>query len=244
MNNTLKNIWCDFVLNEGLMPAPIVRIIKNNASENTRSDDDYLNIAEILYLREGYNKRETAIQAAISQIAPSAFVGDFELNVWLEKMSNILKMICMGFSAIGEGVDMEDMVIGAMSSFIKSCPLVNDNNKSKYVNLLNPKSRFAVSSPRVSGSLYSKKGRKDAFESYLIEQEYKPATVNVYKSAINIIGDMCGCNLWDCENVEDLEVIYQDKIQPDFKKFDEEDRRRNRALSNGWKRYLEFCGKN
>lgn len=234
-NNWLSASWCRFVLNEGILPSMIARQIKNNDKDK----QDTKLLASVLIKRENFND---ALHPEIASMARASFHNDPELIAWLSKTDSLLSVIINFADLQSDGqIYMEDLLDGAYSSFIKSCPLVSEEIKNEY---LHPGEQIRVMArTRAKNSSYIRKDdhpKKQEFMAYLLDNGYSQNTCNSYKSAINTASSMFFNNseLW---NVDDATAVQKmlDEHSHD-PEFIDKDRKTNKALSNGLRRYIEF----
>lgn len=234
-NSGLSASWCRFVLNEGILPSMIARQIKND--DKDRQDAKLL--ASILIKRENFND---TLHFEIVSMARTSFRNDPELTAWLSKTDSLLSVIInFADSQNNDQIYMGDLLDGAYSSFIKSCPLVSEEIKNEY---LHPGEQVRVMArTRAKNSSYIRKDdhpKKQEFMAYLLDNGYSQNTCNSYKSAINTASSMFFNNseLW---NVDDATAVQKmlDEHSHD-PEFIDKDRKTNKALSNGLRRYIEF----
>ena len=86
MSDNLSNLWCKFILSEGVMPASLSRIIKKNNENQTNTKL----LAQLLQKRESFSD---PLYPELSEVAKRAFLNDDELNNWLVSMDGILDII-------------------------------------------------------------------------------------------------------------------------------------------------------
>ena len=230
----LSSNWCRFVLNEGVMPASLARLIKHDETnlKNTKL------LAQILQQRESFTNNE---YIEITNIAKTAFLNDNELINWLISMDSILTIIITFADADN---NTKDILNGALTSFIKSCPLVSEQVKNSYISL--PFSSVSLNSPaqKYSSRNYSKSvldAKKEDFVEYLDKfapKHYSTSTASSYKTSVNLGLIYAGRNLWEIDNPQELKSILDElNTRDDFK---EKNKNTNNSLSNGLWRYLEF----
>jgi len=241
MSYILNNSWRKFVLNEGIMPAPLVRLIKN--------DDEIFNnaklLAQILKMRESFN--DTA-HPELSELAQKTFLNDEEINNWLASMDSILDII-INF-ADGDSAT-NDVLKGAFISFIKSCPLVSEKNKNTYIET--PAIHLSSSSYRKkSGNQTPAQAKRDSFMEYLdihAPKHYSGGTRFCYKTAVNLTSGLIKKDLWDIDDPQEMQevlnrLIYNEAQTPEEKelqqKFEDKDKATKRSVSCGLQRYYEF----
>lgn len=218
-------LWCQFVLNEGIMPAPIVRVLKS--SYQKKRLEDWKKLASILLDQRGLALDSDA-DSDIMAVAKEAFKGDLALTNWLDHMKHVLSVIVSG-----DADSFPDMIEGALISFIKACPFVSDEQKQKYL--------LPVGMPRpVARRKSSKYNDEQAqqFEQFLLQHGYSYGTACSYKSAISYIAK-CWCSeLWEVTDLEDIQKI-KDYLNHN-QEYQDADRYKHAALSNGFARYCEF----
>ena len=238
----LADNWCRFVLNEGIMPASLVRFFKQ--SDTTRANTKLL--AQILKTRENFSD---SLYPELTALAKRSFLSDEELNNWLSSMDSILTIIIT--FADGDN-NTQDILNGALTSFIKSCPLVADDIKNPYMNTPIPSTtvtRQARTYRRANYDNPTLAAKKDAFINYLMNKGYSAPTCNSYKTSVNLGKDYAEKDLWEIENPKEIkDILY--KLMDGVPTTEEERKLRkafegknldtHNALSNGLKRYYEF----
>lgn len=234
-NSGLGASWCRFVLNEGILPSMIARQIKNN---DKKKQDTKL-LASVLIKRENFND---ALHPEIASMARTSFRNDPELIAWLSKTDSLLNVIINFADSQNDAqIYMGDLLDGAYSSFIKSCPLVSEEIKNEYLHLDEPVQ--VITRARAKNSSYVRKDdhpKKREFIVYLLDNEYSENTCNSYKSAINTASTMFNANLWEIDDAATVQKMFNEYAgNPEFI---EKDGRTNKALSNGLRRYIEFLG--
>lgn len=224
----INEIWNNFVLNEGIMPTSIARKIKNDASLAQNSSL----IASVLKKREIFND---PAYPEIMSLCRTAFQNDRELTTWLYETDDVLSII-LNFHGKPE---MEDLLQGAYSSFIKSCPLVSDDIKSRY---LFPKTSMSdiLNTRDYSSRKKNLNPKIEHFKAYLEKKLLLSfSTINSYKNAVGNLGSkLFGKDLWSIDGaleVQNLFAKYQNTKE--FKKLEENT---HKGFSNGLKRYIEF----
>lgn len=233
-NNGLSASWCRFVLNEGILPSMIARQIKNNDKDK----QDTKLLASILIKRENFND---TLHSEIVSMARTSFRNDPELTAWLSKTDSLLSVIInFADSQNNDQIYMGDLLDGAYSSFIKSCPLVSEEIKNEY---LHPGEQIRViTRTRAKNSSYIRKDdhpKKQEFMAYLLDNGYSQNTCNSYKSSINTASSMFfNINLWEIDDATTMQKMYDEYTgDPEFI---ERDNYVHKALSNGLKQYIEF----
>jgi len=191
--------WCDFVLEEGVMPNSIARLLKANRDNFVQNESLYRYIALILLLRERFSTESQCAKFRDFSVFKNAFLSDVELVDWLKKIEPLLQLIVQ--ASVPE---MSDAVVGSFKSFIKSCPLVLNENKEKYL------SKFFSQDSSVLIKTRARRCNSEMqlkFESYL-EQKYTKGTVSGYRSAITTIGtQFLQIDLWNVTSSEEMEKI-------------------------------------
>lgn len=233
-------LWQKFVLNEGIMPAPLVRLIKGN--EQNMQDTNLL--ASVLKMRENYANPE---HPDIEDLSKTAFLNDEPLYTWLASVDNILNIL-IDFSKVKQNAD--DILNGACTSFIKSCPLVNQQIKDSYLN-----APGTMIPPEDKGiKLVNKEdfitGLKKTFYEKYLKNKYSTATVNSYKSAINLGCKIFKKNLWVINNPTTIQNLITKASSKDPAPTTEEEELRklfrqknsdtHNALYNAMKNYQKF----
>lgn len=229
---TLDKAWCNFVLNEGVMPASIVRRIKNDSDI---SQDNCL-LASIL------NKRDTFSDAGhpdLVTLTKTAFNNDQELTSWLAEMDNLLNII-VSFS---NQKSMKDLLDGAYSSFIKACPWISNDIKNKYLQAKEPTSYSEIARAKndLETLVYKKTMSNPKIRDFMIflQKSYSPNTCNSYKTAVGNWGsDILGKDLWKIDDPDEMQDLYNLYMKTDA--FVTKDINTRKTLSNGLKRYIEF----
>lgn len=219
--------WCDFVLNEGIMPTNLVRELKNFNENGTKL---CVLIADILSNQEIAEEPRLRISSKKTSVS-EAFNSDPELVKWLNSVTELLYVIK---TFVGKGDAFSGMVDEACLSFIKVCPLVSDERKL-----------FYLGADSITDLPVLTDDQKQAFRNYLKECGYSFNTINSYISAVNIIGklDNVGLDLWSIKNSEQIKQLYNEleanteHLYDEYKRKDAEGRK---TLSNALKRYMEF----
>lgn len=231
-NSGLSASWCRFVLNEGIIPSMIVRQIKND--DKNRQDAKLL--ASVLIKRENFND---TLHPEIVSMARTSFRNDPELTDWLSKTDSLLSVIInFADSQNNDQIYMGDLLDGAYSSFIKSCPLVSEEIKNEY---LHPGEQVRVMTrTRAKNSSYIRKDdhpKKREFIAYLRDNGFSENTCNSYKSAINTVSSFFNTNLWEIDDAATMQKMYDEYTgDPEFI---ERDNYVHKALSNGLKQYIK-----
>ncbi len=234
MKNTYLKIWSDFVVNEGILPAPIIRKLGNFDNSPTL-------IAKILIERENFKTKSSELED-IQNAAQTAFLGDTEMVDWLKEVTPLLQILEIDYNNIGHNLNLIDAVNGACLSFIKSCYLLPDKVLNNYINQIETKESKATTAPFD----YAKEAaQKEKYSEFLAAKGYSANTINSYRSAINNIGALpsVSTNIWAIQtslDINDLvsELEYnKNHAHDDYK---EKDIKSNKTLSNALKRYCEF----
>ena len=232
-NNGLSASWCRFVLNEGILPSMIARQIKNNDKDK----QDTKLLASVLIKRENFND---ALHPEIASMARASFRNDPELIAWLSKTDSLLSVIINFADSQSDGqIYMEDLLDGAYSSFIKSCPLVSEEIKNEYLH--SDEQVWVMPRARARNSSYARKDdhpKKREFVVYLRDNEYSENTCNSYKSAINTVSSFFDTNLWEIDDAATMQKMFNEYVGNP--RFTEKDKDVHKALSNGLKQYIEF----
>lgn len=233
MSDNLSSLWCKFVLNEGIMPAPLARIIKSiTNSNNTKL------LALLLQKRESFSDSH---YHELTEMAKWAFLNDSELNNWLVSIDNILSTIII-FS--DSDSNTKDILTGAFTSFIKSCPLVSENIKNSYTGLSTVFNTTRPDFHKYSSRNYTKSAstfKKDTFIEYLDKyapKHYSKSTARSYTTSVNLGINFVGRDLWEIDDPQELKKILDNlNLRDDFQKKNADT---HNSLSNGLWRYLEF----
>lgn len=239
------DVWCNFVLSEGIMPAPIVRKLKNPTDNGELREKDYRKIAAILMENRRFRSAE---DADIARLAATAFGADAEIVDWLEKTKSLLAII-KDYAPAQENsmIDMSDIAHGAMSSFVKSCPYATAECRQNYVQQISgPRQPLATQGLRI-GYGPTQESVKDAFVEYLRQRGYGDTTAASYKSSINTIGKLCeeagielagGKGIWAVQNPSEIAKV-QNILRNDYN-FSKKVKSGHTMLSNGLNRFYEF----
>ena len=226
--NNIKESWCNFVLNEGIMPAGLVRKLK----ESQKNNDELCSIiADILINRENSNF-DTLYNFPEKNSIRAAFNTDMELLKWLDSVTDLLFVIK---TFANKGANFANMVNEACVSFIKICPLVADERKNLYID--------APSAPTPIINLGS--DPKQAFKNYLERCGYSFNTINSYISSINMVGKL-SCiqrDLWSIIDGDEMNLLFHNlETNPDhhYDEFKQKDFDNKKIPSNALKRYIEF----
>ncbi len=234
MSDNLSNLWCKFILSEGVMPASLSRIIKKNNENPTNTKL----LAQLLQKRESFSD---PLYPELSEVAKRAFLNDDELNNWLVSMDSILDII-IAFSDSDKNT--QDILTGAFMSFIKSCPLVSESVKNSYTG---QSTIFNATRPvfhKYSSKNYTKSAtnlKKDNFIEYLDKyapKHYSKSTARSYTTSVNLGINFVGKDLWEIDDPQELKNILDDlNMRDDFQKKNADT---HNGLGNGLWRYLEF----
>ncbi len=221
----IQKKWCDFILNEGIMPTVLIRDFKNcQINPNNLCSL----IANVLYFKEQVNLDFLNDK----NIIKAAFLADPDLTNWLNSVSDLLYTI---YTFASKESAFTNILNEACLSFIKLCPLVSDDRKQLY--LANKSSLIpfhnAISDP------------KSDFKNYLIECGYSFNSANSYISAINKISKLTNIerNLWDISDADEMKRFLLDLEANTANLYDEyklQNIKSGKILSNALKRYIEF----
>lgn len=211
-----KKAFCDFVLNEGIMPSVLTRIIRSNIMIS--DDSEY--IAQILEKRCDFNptnphltdETKKSIQDYLNK---NVFEMDEALMDWLKKVSLLLQLIMQ--PEIYPGIAIPNAQKDwAISTLIKSCPLVSENIKDEYLSdceqkdkrdaakerhnmLLTPEQKESMLQRDLKikeqfGEHFFKRTR---FISFVVSHDRKTkVTAMAYRSALNTIENKYNINVW------------------------------------------------
>ena len=219
--------WCNFVLNEGIIPSIIVRKLKSVSLDDKNL---CIVIADVL------NKRENAdIAASIvpeKEMVKLSFKADPELTTWLDTMRELLDII-KNYS--DKGGLLSNIVDEACLSFIKACTLVSDDRRQLYIG--------AKTVPYFSTS--TNPDIKQAFREYLEQNQYSHNTINSYISGINKVGKLTNIqrNLWEISDTNEMRHLianWENNTNHLYNDYKEQDLLSRKTLSNAVKRYAEF----
>lgn len=232
VNIVLSDSWCQFVLNEGIMPSAIARRIKHD--ENDRQNPKF--IASILLQRKNFSD---TTHSEIASLARTSFLNDPELTNWLAKTDTLLNVIIQFSDQQGVNqVNATDLLNGAYTSFIKSCPLVAEETKNKYQKTTE-KNTTRVSQKRSLFFRRENDAKKQAFTDYLIKKMYRLNTCNAYKSAVSNWGStILKTNLWDIDDPLEMKRKFDEYCETP--EFIDKDYSTHKTLSNGLLKYIEF----
>ncbi|MBQ8630950.1 MAG: hypothetical protein IJ479_04435 [Alphaproteobacteria bacterium] len=254
----IANIWCEFVVNEGIMPQEISRQLKD-----TDCDKDYRRIAKILYYNKNYSagaqdyatlfkdekvldwltkwtKRDTSKNKEFNNYSIK------NINGLIESLGN---MTCHGSSIVNEAL------AAIMVCFIQLCPdnIVAPEIRKEYLKRLetemNRKDLAAapVNSKKDISSLRSARQndkpaaeRKKAYKEFLRQIGHTPNVANSYASGINTtVNEYAGANLWEISDVEQI-----DKIMEELKSnsaYQEANDSKNGSPAAALVKYREYC---
>ena len=224
----IKENWCYFVLNEGIMPASLVRKLKESQKNN---DELCPIIADILINRENCNF-DTLYNFPEKAAVRAAFNTDMELLRWLDSVTDLLSVIK---TFANKDATFANMVNEACVSFIKICPLVADERKNLYIDAP------SVPVPIINSS----SDPKQAFKNYLERCGYSFNTINSYISSINMIGKL-PCiqrDLWSIIDADEMSSLFHNlDTNPNhqYDEFKQKDFDNKKIPSNALKRYIEF----
>lgn len=233
----LRNLWCRFVLSEGIIPASLARNLKKD--ENQTQDVKLL--AQILQNREMFSKPS---YTELNELVSKAFQNDDELCNWLKKIEKIITVI-INFADADENTI--SILNGAFMSFVKSCPLVSEQVKTSYLTVFNADS-FSPPVKIVNKRDFISAIKQNAFVEYLKEKCNSMATVNSYKSAVNVTSKIIGKNIWLISDYVELQQLIDSltieqsnetqenkKLRLDFGK-----KNHHNALSGGLLKYKDY----
>lgn len=229
-----SNLWCKFVLDEGIMPASLARLIKRNG----RLSSNPGLLAKLLKTRESFSD---ANYPELAELAKRAFLNDEELNAWLISMDSILDII-IAFS--DSDANTQDILNGAFMSFIKSCPLVSEQIKEPYAHtsfISNPAPQIFH---KYSSKNYNKSAtniKKDDFIKYLDKyapKHYSKSTARSYTTSVNLGTVFAGRDLWEIDDPQELKQILDGLNRRND--FQTKNTDTHNSLGNGLWRYLEF----
>lgn len=222
--NKIRKKWCDFVLNEGLMPTMAARFIKNNSADD---ENLYILVADILI-----NKENADIDNFPQAVTAASFKADTQLFEWLDSIKELLDVI----KAYADKGDLFTAIVDeACISFIKLCPLLADEIKQKYLE----------SAQKASQSFSLKSDIRQNFRAYLTDRNYSANTINSYISGINVVGSLANiqCNLWDITDPNEMKhLVARLEANTDhlYDEYKERDLLSRKTFSNALKRYVEF----
>ena len=146
----------------------------------------------------------------------------------------------------------KDILDGAFTSFIKSCPLVSESVKESYIKVSIPSAPVVVQTRKYRRDCNDNPliaAKKKAFGEYLESHEFSSSTANSYRTSVNLGEDFVGKDLWEIDDPEEMneilnKFVYGKSLTEEDKAlkkdFDDKNDNTHNALSNGLKRYLEF----
>ena len=224
MTKTTEN-WCNFILNEGIMPSLIARKLKYFPTDH---NDLCIVIADILCNRENAHVDSNLVPN--KEIVKSAFNADPELANWLGAMQELLEIIK---TYANKDKIFSNIVDEACLSFIKACPLVSDGRKQFYIG--SKPSSFSSANSDI----------KQLFREYLEKSQYSYNTINSYISGINKVGKLSNIqrNLWDIRDADEMRHLvahWENNTDHLYDAYKEQDLLSRKTLSNAVKRYAEF----
>ena len=234
--------WCRFVLNEGIIPASLARFFKQNDANRVNAKL----LAQILKARESFSN---VLYPELTALTKRAFLSDEELCNWLASVDSILTIII----SFAEGDNnTKDILDGAFTSFIKSCPLVSESVKESYIKVSIPSAPVVVQTRKYRRDCNDNPliaAKKKAFGEYLESHEFSSSTANSYRTSVNLGEDFVGKDLWEIDDPEEMneilnKFVYGKSLTEEDKAlkkdFDDKNDNTHNALSNGLKRYYEF----
>lgn len=224
----LTEKWCKFVLNEGIMPASLARLLKQS-SENQNNPKL---LAQILKERDNFNNPN---YQEISALAKKAFSVDHELNSWLNSVDGILNCI-INFAK--EESHTKEILNVAFGVFIKSCSLVSEQQKNLYLDTPKPDGFAVFSTKAYHRHSNPKNPKKKDFMDYLQNQHYCLSTRYCYGSAIDTCSTIILENLWLIDTPAKMKQIFDQISQKEV--FLNLNTARHNALSSALLRYIEF----
>lgn len=219
--------WCNFVLNEGVMPSVLARKLKDFPADN---NDLCIVIADILNNREIANVDSLFIPD--KEIIKSAFMADPELMNWLETMRELLDIIK---TYANKDKIFSNIADEACLSFIKACPLLSDDRKQLYLDSKPNSFSYSLTNPDI----------KQTFREYLEKNQYSYNTINSYISGINKVGKLSNIqrNLWEIRDADEMRHLvahWENNTDHLYNEYKEQDALSRKTLSNAVKRYAEF----
>lgn len=222
--------WCNFVLNEGIMPSIITRKLRNLTVSNTNL---CILIADILNSRGSLNTGYPHILPT-GEVIKASFEMDQELFCWLESMKDLLDIIK---NYANKSDVFANIVDEACLSFINVCPLVSDDRKQIY--------REKKEKTETYNFLPTNFDIKQAFREYLEKNQYSYNTINSYISGINKVGKLANIqrNLWEITNAAEMSHLiahWENNTNHLYDDYKEQDMLSRKTLSNAVKRYAEF----
>lgn len=220
--------WCNFILNEGIMPSIIARKLKDISSDNKNL---CIIIADILNNRENTNIANSRF-IPDKAIIKSSFNTDKELTCWLDNMRDLLEIIK---TYANKDDIFANIVDEACISFIKACTLVSDDRKQLYIGKKTDSHH----------SLATNTDIRQAFREYLQNNQYSHNTINSYISGINKVGKLNNIqrNLWEINDAAEMRHLianWDNNTNHLYDDYKEQDLLSRKTLSNAVKRFAEF----
>ncbi len=227
--NKIRENWCNFILNEGIIPANLTRKLKDYS--NTQNTFCVL-LADLLKNQENADLNKYSLLPE-KEIIKKSFKTDTELMNWLKSVKELLSVIQ---TYADKEAPFTEIVDEACRSFIKVCNLVSDDVKQRYLDTSDNKYLY---SPKEGTDI------KQEFKIYLNAQNYSPNTINSYTSAINQISTLPNIeyDLWEIADSDEMtRLINLLNANPDnlYDSFKEKDSLSRNIFSNSLKRYAEF----
>ena len=218
----LNDRWCEFVLNEGIMPSSLVRLLKSD--EANRHDAALL--ARILQERESFDNPK---YPEISKNAKTAFLYDEEATKWLN--GEIVKCVLNIIANADSNKDPE-LLTDSFSTFINICTLVKDEYKKKYLlpkNYDKNKKKYILpenykkileqgicqkimkNKPWKYNMLAPSSKKEEEFTEFLRHRtKCKESTIKIYRSIINKLNrELDFYDIWDIEDAKEMEKLYK-----------------------------------
>lgn len=204
----LNNRWCEFVLNEGIMPPSLARLLK---SDKDNSHNAAL-FARILQQRESFTDSQ---YPEITDKAKTAFLSDEETTKWLKEDVDYL------LTSIAKNADSNkdpDLLNASFSHFINDYPLVKDEDKKKYLLPKNYKNTLEheICQKRIQNKPWKNYNpglsTEEVYEftKFLENRNYRSNTIKSYCSIINKLNrELDFHNIWDIEDAEEMTELYE-----------------------------------
>lgn len=180
------NLWCDFVLHEGLMPAEIVDLLENKPVFTSTGIQyrhyDYRLIAHILRYNRLFNPlNPSPWNQDIKELAGDAFAGFDQTKLrWLRQISGLLEILNKrGNDTAHTQISCSNSLGGAVRDFIENCPdsFVPQEVREKYLQKLSAGSGFEIPLPQKSSQApYRRQSPTKAPIENDISFTFKPAS--------------------------------------------------------------------
>lgn len=248
-----KTNFINFVLNEGIMPSILTRMIRSD--EELSQNINF--IAGILDARQNFNPsvefaERDSVRNIMQHLKTGIFESDTELSKWLSDVSILLQLIKQDVVASSINIP-EEQKQWAVSAFIRSCPLLPDSVKQSYTGMSVEKNDVSLSQDagvyrRLFGSYLNHcpsqpripTDIKSEFYNFITIHDGKsPVTANAYKSALNTIEKKYNVNFWAITDVPQVDSAMNALMADEI--FMQNNDNTHGAFVAAMRKYRAFC---